>query len=70
MKTDTHLTEAFDRLVAKSIRDWHVPGLAIAVVHANQIDAKVDACVLVLLYKTADRITHAIRVTVLPNIQM
>ena len=45
MKTDTHLTEEFDRLVERSMHDWHVPGLAIAVIREKTVDAKVGACV-------------------------
>ena len=59
MKNDTHLIEAFHRLVAKSMCDWHVPGLAIAVVCGNKIEAKVGACVFVRLYNNADGLTFA-----------
>ena len=61
MKTETHLIEAFHRLVAKSMRDWHVPGLVIAGVCGDRIDAKVGACVFVRLYNTADGPTFAIQ---------
>lgn len=50
MKTDTHITEEFDRLVTKCMHDWHVPGLAIAVIRENTVDAKVGAPILVSLY--------------------
>ena len=49
MKTDTHLTEEFHRLVTTSMDDWHVPGLAIAVIHEDKVDTKVGACVLTVL---------------------
>lgn len=54
MKTDTHLTEEFDCLVTKCMHDWHVPGLAIAVIREDTVDAKVGACLLVSLCDTAD----------------
>ena len=49
----THLTEEFDSLVIKSMHDWHVPGLAIAVIRGITIDAKVGAFVLVPSSNTA-----------------
>ena len=69
MKTDTHLTEAFGRLIAKDLSDWYVPGLEIAVVRTDKTDTKVGACVLISLSNTADRILYAIRATDLPSMQ-
>lgn len=54
MKNHTHLTEEFDRLVTKCMQDWHVPGLAIAVVREDTVDAKVGACLLISLCDTTD----------------
>lgn len=54
MKNHTHLTEEFNRLVTKCMQDWQVPGLAIAVIRENTVDAKVGACLLISLCDTAD----------------
>ena len=35
-----HATAAFDESVRKIIDEWNVPGLGIAIVKGNQIDAK------------------------------
>lgn len=41
MKSDTHTTAEFDQLVQKTIEDWKVPGVAIAIVHKDEIFVKV-----------------------------
>ena len=56
MKSHTHLTEELDCLVAKSMLDWHVPGLAIAVIREDMVDAKVASCPFVLFFNPADRL--------------
>lgn len=35
-------TAEFDQLVEILMREWHVPGLSIAVIQGDQIDAKVN----------------------------
>ena len=41
MKSDTHTRAEFDQLVQKTIEDWKVPGVAIAIVHKDEIFVKV-----------------------------
>lgn len=41
MKSDTHTTAEFDQLVQKTIEDWKVPGVSIAIVHKDEIFVKV-----------------------------
>lgn len=38
-----HKTAEFDQMVEKLMEEWHVPGLSMAVVQGDQIDAKVNA---------------------------
>jgi CubicO group peptidase (beta-lactamase class C family) len=38
-----HKTAEFDQLVERLMEEWHAPGLSIAVVQGDQIDAKVNA---------------------------
>lgn len=45
-----HKTAEFDQLVERLMEEWHVPGLSIAVVQGDQIDAKVNT-VHTLTYK-------------------
>ncbi|OCL11461.1 beta-lactamase family protein, partial [Glonium stellatum] len=40
MNSDTHKTAEFDQFVQTTIEDWKVPGLAIAVIHKDEIFAK------------------------------
>lgn len=35
-------TAEFDQLVERLMEEWHAPGLSIAVVQGDQIDAKVN----------------------------
>lgn len=37
-----HRTKKFEELVLRLIDEWHVPGLSIAVVQGDEIDAKVN----------------------------
>lgn len=38
-----HKTAEFDQMVERLMEEWHVPGLSIAVVQGDHIDAKVNA---------------------------
>jgi hypothetical protein len=42
MNSDAHRTAEFDRLVQRTMNDWKVPGLAIAVVQGDKMYTNVN----------------------------
>ena len=46
MNSNAHRTAEFDQLAQRTMNDWKVPGLAIAVVQAGEVYTKVNRLII------------------------